>query len=1015
MQENIYAREEVHTGAWATPELVGREAFLEQIHQAVTDTSCSYVIYITGEGGIGKTRLVQYVLENPPTANPLVVASRVIDLYHSQVRTLAGLIGAILEVVEPLNEFFKKQVEAEKLEALARAEQEGLSLAEVISLRKDATEFFLRVFNQFTQHHRVVLALDTAEHLFAHEDPTQKALELEDVYPSLLQWLLDEFLPHIQNTVILLAGRPGPGNLREVVSRRLERTSDRSLIVIDLPGLTEVESLRYVRAVIQAAEERGAKDAAEFIKNWGEDNWRVAFYCLCDDTIPPTVRPILLALAVDYLVIAERPLDSLVMSLEQAQALSNSQREQIRKALQREVVQIIGDKRSPADEVIIALGWLRKGADTDLLARVTERELETIEAALKSVVQLSFIKTRPVDQRIFLHDEMYDALQREFLATREAQWRSVAQILQKHYQKQIDKTRHQIAELYQPLEEKALPASQEVIRTRARLQDALVEDLFYRLRYNAYQGFQKYYLYAEEAIATADESLDTQLRAELMAFLAEQESLGQSVEINGLSRNEVMADAAVRWVKRLINKGDYDRAIQVARSSAMESLVTPGGIWARADLKAWEALALAYQGNLEEARNLLNEAISSVNNLEPKSIRENGIRARLYNNLGYVLRALGCYFGAINAYEIALSIWRKIGLGVEEANTLNNLAFVQAEVGHLHVAEQLAKTALALREEAGPRSPVGLSLNTLAHIAIRGNLLITAREYAEHACSLFQLLGEQRGEGLAKTALAEALRRWGEQKGKIESLQEAIRVAGEAVEIFERLPAMDRVVEALIEMGCAYRDLAKVIRGPLRRDQERDTLHITETVEENARKGQQALRRAADIAESRGIVGRQIDALVNLAWLHYYVLEDERALSILQEARELIPQEFYITERGRPQIDRGEAVVPTLMQLGKIELLCGQIRFNEYQRQKDQSSLEQAIEHYVLSLEYDTLASDQVFRDMRRGMDRIYERLSTLSPQEMTDVVKMVGNIKEKYKLRESRMQQFLRESYLVL
>jgi tetratricopeptide (TPR) repeat protein len=235
------------------------------------------------------------------------------------------------------------------------------------------------------------------------------------------------------------------------------------------------------------------------------------------------------------------------------------------------------------------------------------------------------------------------------------------------------------------------------------------------------------------------------------------------------------------------------------------------------------------------------------------------------------------------------------------------------------------------------------------------------------------------------------------------------------VEILESLPAMDRVVEALIELGCAYRDLAKVIRGPLRRDQERDTSRITETVKENARKGQQALRRAADIAKNRGIVGRQIDALVNLAWLHYYVLEDEQALSILQEAQELIPQEFYITERGRPQIDRGETVVPTLMQLGKIALLCGQIRFNEYQRRKDSSSLEQAIEHYVLSLEYDSLASDQVFRDMRRGMDRIYERLSTLSPQELADVGKMVGNIEEKYNLRKSRMQQFLRESYVML
>lgn len=1016
MLENIYAREEIHTGAWATPELVGREAYLEQIYQALSDTSCSYVIYITGEGGIGKTRLVQHVLQKPPAIHSLVVASRLIDLYNSQVRTLAGLIGAILEVVEPMSDFFKAQVESGKLEALARAEQEGLSIAEVISLRKNATQFFLRVFNEFTRDHRVVLALDTAEHLFVHEDPTQKALELGDVYPSLLHWLLDEFLPNVQNTVILLAGRPRPGNLREVLNQRLRDKAGRSLTVIDLPGLDEEESIRYIQAVIRAAQDRGALGAAEFIRNWGEDNWRAAFCCLCDDGNPPTVRPILLALAIDYLVVAGRPLHDLAMPLEQARTLSSSRREQIREALVKELISIIGDKRSPADDIIITLGWLRKGADANLLARVTEMQLETVEAALEGLKQLSFIKTRPADQRVFLHDEMYDAIQCQFLEGREAQWRHVARVLQNYYQEQIDAARRQIAELYQPLgeqrQDQALPASQEVIRTRARLQDAVVEDLFYQLRCNASQGFRRYYLYAEEATATADETLDMQLRAELMAFLAERGFLDQPSEVNGLSVAEVMSDAAVRWLKRLINKGDYTRAVGAARSAAMADFVAHGGTWAQADLKAWESLALAYQGRLEEAQKLLNEAVSMLSGLEPGSVREKGILARAYNNRGYVLRTLGCYFGAIRDYETALSVWRKIGLRVEEANTLNNLSFAQAEVGRLDVAERLAKTALAMREEAGPRSPVGLSMNTLAHIAIRSNFLITAREWAERACNLFNLLSDRRGEGLAKTALAEALRRWGEQKSKRESLQEAVRVAEEGVKIFEELPALDRQVEALIELGCAYRDLAKVVRGPI--PQEKVASYISEQVKEAAEKGKEALRRAATIAGEQKVVGRQTDALVNLAWLHYYILEDDQALNILEEAKSLIRSEFYITEQGRPSIDRGEAVVPALMQLGKMELLLGQIRFNEYQRRNELLYLTQAIEHYVLSLEYDVLASDQVFRDMRRGMDRIYERLSTLDPQTRNKMGEIITSVEEKYKLGESRLRQFLRESYLM-
>ncbi len=78
-QESIYVPGETYTSVRATPELVGREKELEQIENAIRDTEHSYIIYITGQGGIGKTRLVKHVLEHPPDDVSLVTASDLID------------------------------------------------------------------------------------------------------------------------------------------------------------------------------------------------------------------------------------------------------------------------------------------------------------------------------------------------------------------------------------------------------------------------------------------------------------------------------------------------------------------------------------------------------------------------------------------------------------------------------------------------------------------------------------------------------------------------------------------------------------------------------------------------------------------------------------------------------------------------------------------------------------------------------------------------------------------------
>jgi hypothetical protein len=75
-----------------------------------------------------------------------------------------------------------------------------------------------------------------------------------------------------------------------------------------------------------------------------------------------------------------------------------------------------------ADQAVRALAWAPKGMDAELLARVLELrkngrwDTETAQAWLDAIRDLSFVKVRPADGRVFLHDEMYALFRKHVLA-----------------------------------------------------------------------------------------------------------------------------------------------------------------------------------------------------------------------------------------------------------------------------------------------------------------------------------------------------------------------------------------------------------------------------------------------------------------------------------------------------------------------------------------------------------------------------------------------------------------------
>lgn len=1011
MEDHSPSESEIYPGAVATPDLVGREAELAQINAAIRDIENSYIIYIIGAGGRGKTRLVQYVLRNPPIDVPVVAATDVVDLYHTRVHSLVGFITELLKLVPQLATFIEEQLESspdkeQMLEKIGWAEQEGLSRAEALSRSRD----LVQLIAQFTKQHRLVLCFDTTERLMMEQDPIQQLLKLDVERALLLEWLLNDFLPNVSNIVVLWAGRPDASEFKRLVDK--QSGNIRSLS-IDLMGLTEDKISAYIEAVTEEVTQRENPASARLIREaLPPEQQHQLFTLLCDETSPSTVRPILLAIAIDRL--------SKGFS-EQVVPKTNSPK-QFGHSLIDDVMEMI----KPADKAIVALGWLRKGADVRLLSSIIERSENEVQAALQKISTLSFIKIRKTDHRIFLHDEMYDLVWEYGLSKQEWDQERVYKAVGLYYKQRIRESRKEIADLY--ADESPLPDHTKVANARADLEDALVEDVYYRLRADALDGFLAFYTYAEEAIASDNQSLDMQLRAEMLAFLAEVKTQKETAVMSSLCEADVIADSAIRWIKRLINAHLYDKAIEVAQHlhNGSSKLITAGDEWAKIELLSWEALAWAYNGELDKANELLTEASSILpsflsleendddfyQGLEGLSVRQQCIAARLYNNWGYTQRALGYYYSAITKYEKSYHIWRKTGIRIEIANTLNNTAFVYAEMGWFDDARRWAEEGLERRRKLGPRIPVGLSFNTLAHIAIREGKewYSKACEYAKKALDLFEKLEDHPRMGLALIALSEALRRMGEQENDEDLLKNAIERAEKAVAIFVESKS-ERAIEALIELGCAYRDQAKVMRGPHPPKKQ----PISPDVAAVALLSEQTLEKAVELAEQNPrFLHYKVNALVNLAWLKYYILDDNSASDRLNRAQSHIPESYYIKPvvenlGGLPTMVEDNVIVPFLVQLGRIELLRGQIAFNDYESTHQESVLDAAMEHYTLSLAYDTLFPNQSSRDMHRGLKRIQEHISDMD-LDLGDLLRKVKRYEEKYGLgSNSTMKRFLK------
>ena len=999
-------------GAVATPELVGREEILELAQRCLEQAGQGpQFIFLIGEGGIGKTRLLHALLQllSVPGSGYLT-ASQIVDLYDIPNHTPEELIDTIRREGRFPRESFKKyEEEYSKLERMRLAGGvHGIS-----EQRKNLYSAFLKDLRALNEEKRVIIALDTAERLVYF--PDQK--DTSELAPS-WHWLLEN-IDSLGNVTFLIAGRAPAKILKQTLEGKEARHDE-----IEIGPFTEQESLDYFAAVLEACLRLSETGTARKIQGLTPNN-RLIAHLLSGG------RPILLSLLVDYLIPANR-LDlptAMQTTVQDVVRMPEEERKKVQEDFEKQLISYLIENSGYGDE-IRAIGRAPKGIDCRLLSKILQVTETQAELILEKMHRFSFIKVRS-GGRYFFHDELYEMLKRHVysMPLDIAGKVQASEAIRKDYKDRYNESVQELNRLCAPVEIEGSTTwlnLEEITKIYNGRRTLLIELTYYRLRDEPLAGFQYYYRYMREALEARDLTLFLMLQAELTSYLGEPDT-PRHLARYGIDREFFHSELLLYPVKHAWIEHDYENLIaECDRLLAANTLVPR----MRASALAWKARGLTYRaknGDKAAAVDILDEVISTLSQVlaDDRPVDDKidlerwytyAVLATAYRARAYLFWIEGNLKNSIEDYQLSAPLWRLINLDVELASTLNDLGFVIAENGDPDEAHNIVTDAFEMRRDIGPRMPVSLSLNTLGIIRMREGAYNDAIQYSVRALALARALNDWRTVCLAQIAISEARRRKTfvdplmSQDQKVHDLREARDAAKEAhliVKGNERL----REVEALIEWGCACRDWVRI---------RKETPSPRDNIDALIQESEEKLQEAALLAGSN-MLYRKVDALVNLAWLWFYARNIAKLETAKQTAREAIPAKFFlIPGHGLPEISEGDVLVQIWTQLGKLEILEGNQKFDEYingaqpgqakaeDADKNQALCDAAL-HYSLGLEYDNLYSKN-HPGLQQAKSQIYERFKKMRITQLHTITRQVIEYEKIYNIQKSTMRAFMKQ-----
>jgi tetratricopeptide (TPR) repeat protein len=653
-------------------------------------------------------------------------------------------------------------------------------------------------------------------------------------------------------------------------------------------------------------------------------------------------------------------------------------------AIEKALVVAIQASPTPIGEAIRALAWLRKGATPELLAQVMglqtadgEWDVYTAAGYLDEIAQLALVKVRPGDRRIFLHDEMCTLLQKHVLRKSSQEERDhIYSAVQAYYR-----------DLTSALERRSEQLPPELASTQSHLRQALVEEMHYRLRQNPPIGFAMYFWLAEEALGGRDAEMDMLVRTEFLRTLA---MLKENDQLVGPLPREAEVDIAVRWGMRvLFLQGNPEAALSIfdqIRRRWGRQAGKLGLAWVHLQLcRAAARIQRSRGDDWQEAQDQLVGVVKAADEIlatppENPVVKARRWRARILkglalNYLGYLDRQQGRYLEAVRHYQESAMLQRRLGMAAL-APTLTNLSYVMTLTGACHHARLLAEEAERLARRKGKQHVLALTLNVRALVEAYDDHHRAALRYTDRALEAAADLPSQRVRGLIYLTRARVHRYlWNsitdtERRREPTFFDEALKEANQALSLLRDGPA-DKV-EALLERGCIYRELARLYHGDGKIDE----------ADEFASRSRSDLERVALLAAAINLPRHQALACTDLGWLFYYLGKGAEAQQALDQACQVFPPEYLFPPQGPlpPLAQPGrkaEATLPFWSTLGKAEMLRAYLSLDQALAASGQDRvghLQTAVRHITLSLAYDKLIADTYF-DLSRAEEGLHKRI----------------------------------------
>jgi len=387
---------------------------------------------------------------------------------------------------------------------------------------------------------------------------------------------------------------------------------------------------------------------------------------------------------------------------------------------------------------------------------------------------------------------------------------------------------------------------------------------------------------------------------------------------------------------------------------------------------------------------------------EGHQLYKEAILGRAHNDIGYYYRSFSNYHAAIQEYLLALPHLQRSHNKVSYAETLRNLAYAYSLQGRLAIAELLCQYSLELSTKFGDQRGSGLTNNTLGLIYTWKGQHHLSQLKCEGALALFDSLKDERNVGLVCTALGYNFRLLANTNAypldkAAEYLQYSERSLKRSKDIFStRVSEPIRLAQAFNELGCTYRDWAKLYRQIEGNRIERERLE---------KQAQEQLESALDVAGSQQWTVGQLDTLEDLAELKYAEGNDDEAINLLHEAEKPLAEYRILKGAGSPKLSN--PITEYWAIFGKTNLLRGHIAFGKRQKRT-------AAEYYLLANAYLNLYAPSS-KLIDYAISAIYKRVQTLTDEELASWYHYLDGFQKEYELENTQLTDIIRDMMGIL